>query len=288
MINNKLRIGNFTSSENVALLNMGSREMTEQELADHKKQFPKSKKKNIESWPGKAAITYIEETNMERRLGRSLTDEVNARPLIWGKLLESRVFDLLGLEYILTSQDTKIHPEIPYWAGSKDGIKMDEGVTVMDIKCPMTLKSFCQLVQPLYDGLTGMDAMNVIREKHKDGEKYYWQLVSNACIDGAQFAELIVYVPYLSELADIRLMAHNVPGDQASKHYWIAMANDDDLPYLLDEGYYKNINIIRFEVPEADKELLTQRVRQAGAMLINQPSIITALHAEVSATIIEP
>ena len=266
MINNKLRVGNFTSSEIVALT---------------------TKDRSGKGF-GKPAITYIDETNMERRLGRSLTDEVNARPLTWGKLLESRVFDLLGLEYILTSKDTSQHPVIGYWAGSADGKKNDDGTTVMDIKCPMTLKSFCQLVDPLYAGLSGMDAMNAIRENHKDGEKYYWQLVSNSCIENTKYAELIVYVPYFSELADIRMMAHNVPGDQAGKHYWIAMANDDELPFLRDHGYYKNINAIRFEVPAEDKKQLTDLVKKAGEMLINEPSVIAARHdTDVNATIVE-
>jgi len=266
MINNKLRCGNFTSSEIVSLL---------------------SKDRSGKDW-GKPALTYIEETNMERRLQRSLTDETNARPITWGKLLESRVFDLLGLEYILSSQETIQHPTIEYWAGSPDGYKNDPGGTVMDIKSPLTLKSFCQLVDPLYQGLEGIGAMNAIRENHKDGEKFYWQLVSNAVLMGTKYAELIPYMPYYSELSDIRMMCQSVPGDQLGKHYWIAMAQDDELPYLIDGGYYRNLNIIRFEVPEADKKLLTDAVKKAGGFLINNPSIVAARHdAEVGAVIIE-
>jgi len=248
MINNKHRCGNFTSSEIVALTSEGKEKGT----------F------------GKPAITYIEETNMERRLGRSLTDETNAKPLTWGKLNEGRVFDLLGLEYILSSEETKLHPEHSFWAGSKDGIKLDECLTVIDIKCPITLKSFCQLVQPLYDGLSGMDAMNKIRESHKDGEKYYWQLVSNSILDNTRYAELIVYMPYESELPEIKMLAQDVKSDMLSKHYWIAMANDGELPFLKDGGYYKNINIIRFEVPKEDKDFLTEKVSAAGRMLIER------------------
>jgi hypothetical protein len=55
-------------------------------------------------------------------------------------------------------------------------------------------------------------------------------------------------------------------GDSAG--FWLSMAKDDELPYLQDDGYYKNINIIRFEVPEADKLLLTKRVLEAGKYLI--------------------
>jgi hypothetical protein len=254
MIGNINRVGNFTSSEIVALT---------------------KKAKNGKDF-GAPALTYIEETNFERKLGRSIDDEKTAKPLTWGHLIEGRVFDLLGLEYTLSSTETDIHPTIPFWSGSKDGQKFDEGGTVIDIKSPFTLKSFCQLVDPLYRGLTGIDAINDVRDNHKDGEKYYWQLVSNAIINGCRFSELIVYMPYKSELDEIKLMAQQVDGAEASKHYWIAMAGDDELPFLLDDGYYKNLNIIRFEVPEADKKLLTECVLRAGAELIPHPKALPA------------
>ena len=270
---NKIRNGNFTSSEIIALTTLDR------------------SGKN----PGKPFFTYIEEKNMERRLGRSLDSESNARPLVWGKLLEGRVFDILGLEYSLNSQETMRHPEIDFWCGSPDGFKYDLGQTVMDIKSPVTLKSFCQLVQPLYDGLTGMDAINAIRNgyvddngiahaPHKDGEKYYWQLVSNACISKSRFAELIPYAPYESEIPEIKLLA-----DGVDNCMWIQFATENELPFLKDGGYYKNLNIIRFEVPQKDKDFLTERVLLAGTMLINNSSLMLATHDEqVSATIIEP
>lgn len=296
MIKNTLRIGNFTSSEIVALTTKGSRPMTEKELVDYKIANPKGQKKNIECWPGTAALTYIEETNMERRLGRALCDESNARPLTWGKLIEARAFDLLGLEYSLVSKETIQHPSINYWSGSPDGTKED---TVSDIKCPVTLKSFCQLVDPLYNELTGMDAMNAIRNgfvdqdgkthaAHKDGEKFYWQLVSNAILTNSKFAELIVYVPYYSELQEIKVMAQMVDASELSKHYWIAMAVDGELPYLVDGGYYKNLNTIRFEVPQSDKDLLTDCVTRAGAMLVERPAVVVAEYEqELQAVVIQ-
>lgn len=290
MINNQNRVGNFTSSKIVALKSTGSREMTDDELAAHKKAFPKSRKKNIESWPGKAALTYIEEKKMERRLGRSLTSEINARATSWGSLVENRVFDLLGIEYKLTSKETIVHPDYSFWAGSPDADKYN---TSPDFKCPLTLKSFCQLVDPLYRGLTGMDAMNAVREEHEDGETYYQQIVSNACIKKNGFGELIIYVPYLSELNAIRTMARH--HEQAGKFKWVDYASDDELPYLIDGGYYKNLNVIRFEIPNEDKELLTMRVEQAGGLLFADDaeaevmtSVIHARHYKVvNATIVE-
>lgn len=251
MTTNSARIGRFTSSEIVALTKEGKKAGT----------F------------GVPAITYIEETNMERRLGRSLDDEKSAKPLTWGKLLEGHVFDMLGLEYTLSSTETILHPTIPYWSGSPDGDKDD---TVTDIKCPLTLKSFCNLVDPIYEGLTGMAAMNAIRERHKDGDKFYWQLVSGSILLNKKYAELIVYMPYFSELPTIKMLAQNVPGEAMGKHYWISMSQDDELPFLIDGGYYKNLNIIRFEVPELDKEYLTDCVLRAGKMLIGNEVKTTA------------
>lgn len=260
MINNTLRIANFTSSEIVAL----------------------TKKDKKGTGFGAPALTYIEETNMERLLGRSLTTEVDAKSLSWGKLQEPRVFDKLGLEYKLSSQETIVHPTIPCWAGSPDGSKPN---TTADFKAPLTLKSFCQLVQPLYEGLTGMDAMNRVREDHKDGEKFYWQIVSNAILQGNDFGELIVYMPYFSELEEIRIMART--HEQRKKYQWVDYATDDELPYLLDGGYYQNLNIIRFEIPAADKKFLTDCVLKAGKMLLKEPCrVLMATHDKVTGAVI--
>ena len=100
------RSGNFTSSEIFALLSTGTREMTDQELAEHKLNNPGSRKKTIESWPGKAAITYINQCNMERRLGRSLDGELDAKPTNWGKFVEPLLFQLLDGDYTYNSSDT--------------------------------------------------------------------------------------------------------------------------------------------------------------------------------------
>src|SRR5687768_14058682 len=122
----KIRVGNFTSSEIVALTKNGK----------------------AKDSLGVPAYTYIEECNYERKLGRSIDTESNARPLSWGKLVEGRLFELLGIEYKLVSQESIQHPAIPYWAGSPDAQKFEsnnDSDTVVEIKCPITLKSFCQL-----------------------------------------------------------------------------------------------------------------------------------------------
>lgn len=271
-----LRNGNFTSSEVVALLSTTSRPMTDEELLNHLSINPKSKKKNIDAWPGKAAITYINQCNMERRLGRSLDNELDARPTNWGKFVEPLLFTLLDGDYTYNSSDTLTHPELDYWKGTPDGFKITENKTVVDAKCPYTLESFCKLVGPLYNSYEGIDAMNALingytdrtglfQAAHADAEKYYWQIVSNACIDDCTHGELIVYCPYESELSVIQAMAVQSGNPSA---YFIANASPKSLPYLKDDGFYKNINVISFEIPISDKELLTETVKRASKYLI--------------------
>jgi len=270
------RNGNFTSSEIVNLLSVGSRDMTEDELKQHRIDFPKSKKTKIEDGFGKAAITYLNQCNMERRLGRSLDGELDAKPTNWGKFVEPLLFQLLEGDYTYNSSDTLTHPEHEYWKGTPDGFKITENNTVVDAKCPFTLESFCKLVSPLYNGFEGMDAMNALRNgftdktglfqpAHSDADKYYWQLVSNACIDDCTHAELIVYVPYESELAVIQASAVESGNPSA---YFIASGSQKSLPYLKDDGFYKNINIISFEIPQSDKDFLTETAKKASKYLI--------------------
>lgn len=250
ILTNVARIGNFTSSKIVALTSNG---------------------KAKDSF-GAPFYTYVAETNMERELNRSLGNEQDAQALRWGKLCEKRVFDLLPLSYRLCSDETIEHRHIKCWAGSPDCMEGED--VVGDVKCPLTLKSFCNLVRPLILGLEGMDAINWIRENHKDGDKYYWQLISNACITGAKKCRLIVYVPYRSELEKIRELAREQPGN---KLYSIINSEDAELPYLCDDGFYKNLNIIEFPVTEFDRNFLTERVKAAEAMLIKRPDCYTKM-----------
>ena len=235
---NEVRIGRFTSSKIAALMSVGKDKVS----------F------------GKPALTYIEEKNFERKLGRSLTSETTARATSWGKLLEKRVLEeLLGIDYRPSSAESIVHHVYgDIWAGSPDAQKYDEGGTIVDIKSTYTIKSFCQFAE--------CETIEDVRENHPDGEDYYWQLVSNAIITNSKYAELIVYCPYQSELQAIRDLAANIDGEQKN-YYWIFTANDNELPYLKDNGFYKNVITFRFEVSENDKNLLTEKVLAASALL---------------------
>lgn len=254
MTQNKPRIGNPTSSGIVALMSNGVKAGS----------------------LGKPFHTYIKKKNWERKLGRSIEKEANPKILTWGSLCEIKVNnDILGIEYKLCSSDTLIHPEIDCWAGSPDGLKFDEGGTVIDIKCPYTLESFCEAVDCIemveVNGVwqvAGSKSVFNLRKNHDDGEKYYWQLVSNACITKSRFAELVIYMPFQFELESIRTLASNYDGPDQAKYAWVAFASDSELPHLNNGGFYSNKYIIRFEVPQADKDALTARVIEASKLLI--------------------
>jgi hypothetical protein len=241
-LDNGPRAGNFTSGEIVALMSNGK----------EKGSF------------GVPYYSYIEEKKMERRLGRVLSEDVFARPLTWGHLVQYRVFKLLGSEYKPCNNKTLDHPTVECWKGTPDAEKFDLGKTVAEIKCPQTLKSFCLMVDAWKKG-----GMNEVRKKHKDGDKFYWQTVSNAILTKAKYGELIVYVPYQSELEAIREYASNFDGEKQSRFLWIASAYDDELPFVKDGGYYKNLNVMRFEIPVADKMALHSRVEEAAKELID-------------------
>lgn len=235
------RNGNFTSSEIFRLLKPG---------------------RGNNTWSVDVQ-TYIDECNMERRLRRSVEVVSDARPLSWGKCVEKRAFNVLGIEYTLCSDVTLQHPDIPYWLGSPDATTSE---IVADLKCPMTLTSFCNMVDPAYengkmihDGLT----IEAVRYNHKDGEKFFWQIVSNAILTGKNKGQLIVYVPYLEELDDIKTISDGNPN-----YYWIWSADTEKLPYLINGAHYKNINVIEFDILDRDKDFLTGRVIECGKSLI--------------------
>jgi len=236
--NNTNRVGNFTSSQIWKLMTNGKAPGT----------------------LGKPALTYIEEKKFERKLGQLLDTETHSRPTSWGNLCEEYVFQQLGMEYRMQSQKTNQHPVYEYWKGSADCIKFGEHKVVVDIKCPFTRKSFC-----LFNEITTAEEL---RNNHPDGEAYYLQLVSNAIINDCTHAELVVFMPYKSELEPIRELCQQIGTvDDIHKYFWIANSRDEDLPYLIDGGYYKHLHIIAFEIPESDMDALEQRVQMCSLIL---------------------
>ena len=271
----------FTSSEVARLMGCGKRDMTPEELAARPKSGSGSRVTTVEDpmYFDDKALEYIEEKRNELRLLRSIGTEVHSHATTWGHICEAHCFDLLPPAYRLMSDVTVKHSRINCLSGSPDGAKYEgeKAKAVFDIKSPFTLGSFCKLVNPLYDGLTGLAAMLAIRDgytdkaglkhkPHKQGEDYYWQLVSNAAILGVDRAELIVYCPYTEELEEIRERVRNMDDDQ-TPFAWINFASDDQMPSLNKEGIYKNLNVISFDIPKQDIIRLETKVTLAEKYL---------------------
>lgn len=239
------RVGNFTSSQISKLLTSG----------DGPFGF------------GAPALEYIREKRWERKLKRPLMVEVTTRSILWGKFLEERVHNLLPLGYRHVNNVTLDHLVIDCWKGSPDEINELED-TVSDIKCYQP-KAFCQYV----DVLTRAKEQNDVSIFKKENPDEYWQLVSNSVLTGLSNIEAIVYMPYESELLEIREEAENYDGDDPWRFRFIYEVDRTELAYLPDDSNYKNLNIFRFPVPEEDVKLITSRVKNAEILLTRQKDI---------------
>lgn len=230
---NKERIGNFTSSQIFRLMSKGSGVFTLENV-------------------GAPFKSYVQEKRLEARMGRSISIDVHTQAMAWGKFMEMYVFSLIGMEYKITSLTTDVHPTIKHWSGSKDLIV--PGVKVSDIKCYQP-KKFGEYTDALLRG-----DVDELRSKYP---QEYWQLVSNAIINSVGDGEAITFMPYESELEEIREMASNYDGVDQWKYRFISESDKSELAYLPDGGYYKNLNKFQFKIPQQDIDMLTARVEMA-------------------------
>lgn len=222
-MNDKLRFGRFTSSQNyraMATLKSGL--------------------------PGGAFYTYVEEKAVERAMQRTAQTKVTVRAMLWGKIMEVVLFNLLGLEYKMVHKQTIVHPKHEFWSGSPD---LKHPKKVGEIKC-YEPKKFGALSMCLRK-----KNVPLLRENFKEE---YWQCISNACLLGVDRAELIAYMPTRAELIEIinevqegNFLERNGlnPTDYV---FWFNEENIDGLPHLPDDSPMSSINSFEFEVPKTD------------------------------------
>lgn len=217
--------------------------------------------------PGNAFYTYIQEKKWEAELGRPLATDEGGKATSWGLVCERYLLEhKLGMEYIPMMNEPVVHSEIDRWSGSPDA-RNTEMKSVVELKSPYTLKSFCGLAEPIKKGLTGLDAMNYIRANHDDGEKYYWQCVSNFILTKEEVVEFMFFMPKYDELDEIKRTIEMFGETEQYKFWWLANSHNDDLPYLLPESKYDSIYRIEFVPPNEDIEAINQRIKTAASML---------------------
>jgi hypothetical protein len=241
MIENKDRIGNFTSSNIYKLC--GS-------LKDGE--------------ASKSYETYIKEKMYERKLKRSLEVGAYSQSMTWGKFLEKRVNDNLPLNYQMLHKTTNVHYKYDFWAGSVDFLVPN--VKIAELKC-FEPKNFASYVTSLMTGDT-----EYIKKEHP---KEYWQMVSNACIHKVPKMEAIVYMPYESEMEDIRELAEDSEylsaiGMMPWEVRFITEKPNSQLAVLPNDSAFKNLNIFEFDVPVEDVVFLTKRIISAGKILLGK------------------
>ena len=254
-MDNSLRIGPPTSSQASRLIGFESRKMTPEEKKEFLKENPGSRKQNIEvDGFAKPGQTYIEELVFERLMKRTIKTEVKTQAMKWGSLMEIVLFDLLGMEYVMEHKTTLIHPKYKFWRGTPDLIVPE--VKIGEIKC-YEPKKFMQLSICLL--------LKDIKKLKDDFPEEYWQCVSNAHICGVKRAELMVYMPYKSELEEIinKIVDTNFlerHGLNDYDYYFMREENIESLPYLPNDSEFSNVNSFDFEIPEEDMKLLENRM----------------------------
>ncbi len=217
---------------------------------------------------GAPALKYIKQVNYERKLGREIKSEVDAKPTSWGRMGEQFVFgEKLGLEYKMVNTDRLYHPTLPL-TGAPDYLKEENGVcdTVCDCKSPYSLEVFCNKIEALQD-------LGTYQEEFPED---YWQHISNSVLlnaNGYSISkfEAIVFCPFHEDLEDIREKASSA-GELGEYAKWIYFATDDALPYVIKGGHYKSVNIHQFGIFDKDVAKLKQRVEEAGKLLIPFPT----------------
>lgn len=239
MIENVLRIGNFTSSNIYKLC------------------------ASLKSGESSAAYyTYIKEKIFERKMKRSLEMGAYGQSMAWGKFLEKRVNDNLPMNYQMLHKSTEIHPKFNYVAGSVDFLV--PGVKVAELKC-FEPKNFASYVSALMT----MDLEHIKKEHAKE----YWQMLNNSQIHKTPKMEAIVYMPYESEMEELREMAEDPEylsaiGMQPWEVRFIAERVSSELAVLPNDSEFKNLNIFEFDVPVEDVIFLNKKIIEAGKILL--------------------
>lgn len=119
---------------------------------------------------------YIEQTSVTSKAMRFGTEQEENARACYSKITGNDVTEV-GL---------CIHPEIPYYASSPDGV-VENGRGCVEIKCP-GVSTFVQYAAEIKDGDS---LMNVNPE-------YYYQCQSHMACTGAVYCDFITYCPFVA------------------------------------------------------------------------------------------
>jgi hypothetical protein len=179
---NDIRAGRFTSSQMHLLMSSGTREMTIEELKQHKLKNPKSKAKMIEdpNILSKATVTYIRAKAAETLTGHT-AEEVNSAPTRWGD-----DFEPIAAEYFTekTGFEFEIISFVPFGdhaGGSPD--RLIKGTKeILEIKCP-------------YNSANQIDYLMLTDQWDLKANfpEHYWQCMSNLLFLDSPLCHFVTY-----------------------------------------------------------------------------------------------
>jgi len=238
MLDNTKRNGNFTSSEIHRLCG-----------------FDRSGKK-----PSAIFYSYVNEKHGEIDMNRSIKVQDKSKTSKWGLLMEVVLFNHLGLNYAMKSQDTIVSDKYEHFSGTPDLISEDK---IGEIKCYYPLKFY---------NLTKCLLKKDVELLKKEFKAEYWQCVSNAILADKKKVELITFMPKYKELIDIIIEITETDfltrnGLEEKDFYFILNDDIETLPYLPDDSKMESINRFEFEVPKEDVDFLLERIEMANLEL---------------------
>lgn len=207
----------------------------------------------------KSGQTYIREKSQEYFLGRSLDTNVYTQAIAWGQLMEYFVYEKLEADYLHT-QDRRFHNDLD-WSG------------VPDFEIPDAIVSESKSYQ-----LNRFASYSLcIKQKNiellkSDFPAEYWQIVSNSVINKTEWGEAISYAPTIDELKEIAFRIEETDFlEQCKLDVWkfrfivekVQLELFNELACIPNDSKIPSLTRFDFKVPEADKDLLIERVTLA-------------------------
>lgn len=208
------------------------------------------------SW-GKPALTYIKQKKREKRLGIEMDIENTSHATSWGRAMEGYLYDThIEAEYVIRSNITTIH-ESGLFGGTEDFLGLNE---IAEVKCPATRNAFCDLVDIIEEA-----SVSNFKNTHNE---YYWQCVTNSVVKNVDYAELIVFMPFESEMPAIIEYIDLIDDFQLQKDIqWVLHEDIKRIPHIPDGCKYKNVNRFKFLVPAEDKAMVIEKTKLASYLL---------------------
>ena len=209
--------------------------------------------------------TYIQETQTELKLGKSLSTEFWSKATSWGTLMEVLAFNEMPMEWDICSNDTLLHPILgDFWSGTPDLKAVGK---VAEIK-GYEYKKYCAMT----DVIMSKDIQEL---KNLNKGKEYWQIVSNAAITGVTIGAAVSFMPFEKDFEMVKHFLGQLDGTKShelelhEECSWIMFKEIKDVCLFPDEGYYNNLNVFEFDIPQEDIEAITNQVKECSKYLLD-------------------